>query len=583
MQGWWHRYPKVFEAEKAALIALGYAWKIDEAAREHGRLVIHVELLHGEEPFNLIAEYPDTFPYFPPVVFLRERLLHRHHHPVGKNLCLLAREGEDWRPGQDTLAGLLQDQFPKILAVDAADLSSPFVSEAEDHVSEPLSSFVNYPAGCAIVVPDACPSTDIPAGRLTVKALPYQKGNAKEVPPVNGIVATISDLSRRSLITSSITLPGYSESLDGFWLRLPERPPLEEIPNLANFLVKRMENDLPEFKKTFNSGKRGQIFIAGFVYQDEKTWRATSDDWLFVAIKIEHPAKGPHSVKARIQVIRTDWGGENAWMQRAPALSPMRTKSALIVGLGSLGSPLALQLARAGIGVLHLIDCDQLQVGNTIRWALGWGSVGLPKSSALHTYILNNYPYTKACAYDMRIGFPTYVNGHIFSDYDLVRSVCEQVDLIIDASASHRVSHFLADLAQELGKSYLWLTTTHGASGGVVGRIIPGKTDGCWHCFQHRLSEGSIRLPADTGGEEIQPGGCSQPTFIGAGVDSDEISLLAARLAIATLSCGEANGYPDFSWDVAIADLQRDGLSIVPDWTSYELKASAACTACNSK
>lgn len=582
-RGWWHRYPKAFEAEKAALTAFGCDWKIDEAAMDHGRLVIHIELLYREELYNLIAEYPDTFPYFPPQIFLHERLLHRHHHPVGKNLCLLAREGEDWRPGQDTLAGLLRDQFPKILAVDASDLSSSFVADTEDHVGELLSSFINYPADCAIVVPDTCPPIDVPAGRLELRVRPYMKSDVKETPYINGSVTSITDLSRNPLITSAILPPGYSESLEGFWLRLPERPPLEEIPNLANFLVEHMKANLPVFRNAFKAGKRGQIFIAGFVYPDEMGWRATSDDWLFIAIKIQQQEKGLRPANASAQFIRVDWGGENAWMQRAPALRPMRTKSALIVGLGSLGSPLTLQLARAGIGVLHLIDSDQLQVGNTIRWALGWGSAGLHKGLALRTHILNNYPYTQVHAYNLRIGFPTYVNGHVFSDYDLVRSVCEQVDLIIDASANHRVSHFLADLAQELGKSYLWLTTTHGASGGVAGRIIPGKTDGCWHCFQHRLSEGSIRLPADTGGEEIQPGGCSQPTFIGAGVDSDEIALLASRLAIATLSRGETNGYPDFLWDVAIADLQRDGLSIVPDWTSYELKASAACTACNSR
>lgn len=583
MKGWWHRYPEAFEVEKTALTALGCTWKIDEAAMEHGCLVVQVELLHEEVPFNLVAVYPDTFPYFAPHVFLHEQLLHRHQHPIGRNLCLLARGGEDWLPGQDTLAGLLREQFPKILAVNATDLSSPFVAETEDHVSEPLSSFLEYPPDCAIVVPDECPSIDVPAGRLTLKIRPYQRVDLREAPPVSGIVTMISDLSRKSLVTSSIRPPGFSESLEGFWLRLPERPPLKEIRNLANFLVKRMETDIPAFKKALNAGKRGQVFIAGFVYQDEMTWRATSDDWLFVAIKIQQSAKGSCPVKAIIQFIRTDWGGENAWMQRAPTLRPLRKKSVLIVGLGSLGAPLTLQMARAGVEVLHLIDCDQLQVGNTIRWALGWGFAGLPKGLALQTHILNDYPYTQVHAYDVRIGEPAHLDKHILSDYDRVRMVSEQVDLIIDATASHRVSHFLSDLAQELGKPYLWLTTTHGASGGVVGRIIPGKTDGCWHCFQHRLADGSIRLPADTGGEEIQPGGCSQPTFIGAGVDSDEIALLAARLAIATLSRGESSGYPDFSWDVAIVDLQRAGLSIVPDWTPYILKASTVCTACNSR
>ncbi|WP_186005694.1 HesA/MoeB/ThiF family protein [Methylotuvimicrobium buryatense] len=580
MKGWWHRYPEAFEAEKAALNALGCIWEIDKVAMERGRLVIHIVLLQ-EVPSNLTAEYPDTYPYFPPHVFLQGQLLQRHQHPVGRNLCLLAREGEDWLPGQDTLAGLLQEQFPKILAVNAVDLSSPFVAEIEDHVSEPLSSFLRYPPDCAIVVPDVCPSTDIPAGRLTLKVRPYQKDNLKEAPSVSGMVTMITDMPRKTLFTSSIIPSGYSESLEGFWLRLPERPPLEEIPNLANFLLKRMEADVPAVGKALKAGKRGQVFIAGFVYQDEMTWRATSDDWLFVAIRIQHPAKGPHSAQARLQLIRTDWGGEKAWMQRVPALRPVRAKSALIVGLGSLGSPLTLQLARAGIGVLHLIDFDQLQVGNTVRWALGWGSAGLSKNLALQAHILNDYPYTQVHTYDLRIGASNHVDEHTLSDYDRVRLVCEQVNLIIDASANYRVSHFLADLAQELGKSYLWLTTTHGASGGVVGRIIPGKTEGCWHCFQHKLADGSIRRPADTGGEEIQPGGCSQPTFIGAGVDSDEIALLAARLAISTLNCGESNGYPDFSWDVAVVDLQRAGLSIVPDWTPYTLKVSIACTTCN--
>lgn len=352
---------------------------------ERGCLVIQIELLHEEVPFNLVAIYPDTFPYFPPHAFLREQLLHRHQHPVGRNLCLLAREGEDWCPGQDTLAGLLREQFPKILAVNATDLSSPFVAETEDHVSEPLSSFLLYPPDCAIVVPDECPSIDVPAGRLTLKVRPYQKDDLKKTLSVNGMITMIADLSRKPLTVSSIQLPEFSESLEGFWLRLSERPPLEEIPNLAQFLVKRMEMDLPAFKSAFKAGKRGQVLIAGFVYQDEMTWRATSDDWLFVVIKIEQPAKGHRPQKARVQLIRTDWGGENAWMQRAPVLRPVRAKSALIVGLGSLGSPLTLQLARAGVGVLHLIDCDHLQVGNTIRWALGWG---LPASQKAWHYKL---------------------------------------------------------------------------------------------------------------------------------------------------------------------------------------------------
>src|SRR3546814_10930583 len=129
----------------------------------------------------------------------------------------------------------------------------------------------------------------------------------------------------------------------------------------------------------------------------------------------------------------------------------------------------------------------------------------------------------------------------------------------MDSSANQRISYFLSDRTEELGKQYVWLTTTHGAAGGVVGRVVPSKTKGCWHCFQHGLFDKSIRLPANTGSAEVQPGGCSQPTFIGAGLDSDEIALLVARLAVATLSGSEPNGYPDIA--------ERKGVVQGKGWT----------------
>src|SRR3546814_7342880 len=55
-----------------------------------------------------------------------------------------------------------------------------------------------------------------------------------------------------------------------------------------------------------------------------------------------------------------------------------------------------------------------------------------------------------------------------------------------------------------------------------------------------------------------------------------EIALLGARLAVATLSGSEPNGYPDFEWNVAVADMNKAGRSIAPDWTTYPLNVNAA-------
>jgi hypothetical protein len=153
-------------------------------------------------------------------------------------------------------------------------------------------------------------------------------------------------------------------------------------------------------------------------------------------------------------------------------------------------------------------------------------------------------------------------------------------DLVVDAAASHTLSHFLADLSWEWGKAYLWLTTTPRAAGGVVGRVVPRVTR-CWHCFQRAMADGVVRRPMDGGTEDVQPGGCSQPTFVGAGLDSDEVALLASRLAAATICRGSGDSCPDFQWQAAVADLQDGKSSVAPQWTTYvDWPVDTSCPLC---
>lgn len=368
--------------------------------------------------------------------------------------------------------------------------------------------------------------------------------------------------------------------MDGFWIRLPERPTVDG--GLQKHLHDLISEKMPAFKTALRRAKRGQFVIAGFVYPDEVSWRGSVDDWIFLAVQVTQEEKHSRPASFAGHFIRADWGGEDAWLRRAPVLRPMRNKSVLLVGVGALGSPVAIHLARAGISRLHMVDCDHLQVGNTVRWALGWRFAGFDKIEAMKAFLADEYPYTKVEYTRTRLGIPI-PHGVEFSDYKTMCSLVSGADLVIDASANQRVSHFLADLTAELRKPYLWLTTTPGAAGGVIGRIVPGGTEGCWHCYQHSLGDGTIRQPVDLGATDIQPAGCSLPTYVGAGIDSDEIALLASRLAVGTLCRGEAEGYADFPWDVAIADIAKEGMSIAPDWTPYKLDKNNSCAGCNAR
>ena len=58
----------------------------------------------------------------------------------------------------------------------------------------------------------------------------------------------------------------------------------------------------------------------------------------------------------------------------------LRASTALIVGLGGLGSPVALYLAAAGVGRLILVDHDNVDLSNLQRQvAHQTDSIGLPK------------------------------------------------------------------------------------------------------------------------------------------------------------------------------------------------------------
>lgn len=145
-----------------------YRWSIDAAAMEAGQLVVHVDVPHGDGVLALTASYPDMYPYFVPAVTTDPGQFQRHQHPLGQNLCLLAREGEEWRPGHDSLATLIQEQLPAILEVNNSSAAAEAIAKAEDHVGEPLSSFLPYAVECAVVVPDETPPAEVSAGRLNL-------------------------------------------------------------------------------------------------------------------------------------------------------------------------------------------------------------------------------------------------------------------------------------------------------------------------------------------------------------------------------------------------------------------------------
>ena len=67
--------------------------------------------------------------------------------------------------------------------------------------------------------------------------------------------------------------------------------------------------------------------------------------------------------------------------------------SVAICGLGGLGSNIAIALARAGVGRLHIIDFDRVDISNLNRQQYFPEQLGQPKAEALYDTLKRIAPY----------------------------------------------------------------------------------------------------------------------------------------------------------------------------------------------
>ena len=82
----------------------------------------------------------------------------------------------------------------------------------------------------------------------------------------------------------------------------------------------------------------------------------------------------------------------------------LREGRALVVGVGGLGSPVAMYLAAAGIGTLHLVDDDRVDLSNLQRQVVhDTDRIGMPKtaSAAQTVHALN--PEVEVICSDRRL------------------------------------------------------------------------------------------------------------------------------------------------------------------------------------
>jgi hypothetical protein len=578
MRPWWEVFEGRLESELRDFGS--YALEHDlVSGPDQGEIHVRGRFASRRGEVEVLVVYPDSFPFLRPLVFAPELRLGNHQNPFGKNLCLLDRDTRQWHPKTDSAASHIRDQLDKLFV--AVEGNAEERARVETPQAEPVSAFIRNEPGAVVFVPEQALSLD-PGERRGELRLTLESANALGA-PLRGTLTKVATRPakgpKRTLARAGeLARVGRGPELVGRWLRV--ELPLDEAPAEATaqwFLEVARQVDNEWWAPQYQGATGGEIAVLGLVYAEEVEGREREDTWLFVVrVRTQRPPKGRVDEQAYLvkgqRLTRADIGA------RIPTLAKLAEKTVAVIGLGALGAPLALELARAQVGALRLLDWDDVEAGNSVRWPLGLAAAGRPKTDALGDFAAAHYPLTDLHVTTHQLGMP----GEPGRERRILTDIVAAADLIIGVTAEYGIDHLLTYLGAEAGKPQLYTWGTPGYWGGGAARVIPGET-GCWYCLKLWHQGGEIPPPPYDPAEPVQPRGCASPTATGASFDLLPVVAQAARLAVQTLLRGEAEAYPDVDADVMIMSLRtQDGPLAAPNWATYALGRHPDCPYCRA-
>ena len=508
----------------------------DKEIGPDGQVVVTSQVRFRDELVDISVHYPAETPELPPEIVGPPGLLDRHQHPVGGNFCLLETP-DSWSSGGWGAADLIREQLDSLLR--DTEAGAEVVATAELPVPEPHSAYYNYPGNSMVLMTSnlVTPVAEQGTMKLTLFAGLGMRCVVREVAGMRW------DPSCKVSFQ-----PG--PNVTGRWKKLDEPPPVLGADELAAWVAKEHPDLLSAMRMKKLRGTTSSSTVAGdmvgLVFEEEaidvgkRGWA-----WLFLYIP-----RGDAPLLLHHQVISVEERG-----RRLPQGDALATHSVLLLGAGTIGGPVALELARAGLGNLSIVDWDRYEVNNAVRHPLSVEYAGFQKAESLAHACRGANPYCVVTVVTARLGRTDWSG---VSSAQMLHDLISSVDAVVEATGSHQVQRYVGRICDELDKPLIAAWLTDEFLGGHVLRVIPGVTRS-FLCIATELSDGE-GLQAISGDAPPRfPQGCAQPTTVGAGFDSAEIAAIATRLTVQTLLGQE---FRESGWDHCVVNFyeHEDGL-----------------------
>lgn len=249
----------------------------------------------------------------------------------------------------------------------------------------------------------------------------------------------------------------------------------------------------------------------------------------------------------------------------------LANKKVMIIGLGSGGSPIVLELVKSSVQRFVLIDHDRLEVGNIVRHVCGLSDLGRYKTKAVRDLILDKNPFAQVETFELQLSW----------EYkDKFEQLIQDVDLIICATDNRESRMLINRVCIENNKVCLYGGAFRRAYGGQVLRVIPHLSM-CYQCFLDYLpnvaTDEEISNQYQVARVQYSPNDLTVPIEPGLSTDIAPISLFIAKLAILELLKNEPTTfdslYDDFvaGWYIWYNRREKGGQSEKLPPLTYEI------------
>lgn len=154
----------------------------------------------------------------------------------------------------------------------------------------------------------------------------------------------------------------------------------------------------------------------------------------------------------------------------------LKNKKVLVVGLGGVGGYVVESLARSGIGMLALVDYDEVDITNLNRQIIALNStIGKKKTELFKDRINDINRECKVLVYDVFLNETNY-NTIINDDYDFVIDCCDSVEAkkILLREAVNKNMNFIASMgtANRMNPTMLEIVELHKTVNDPLARIM---------------------------------------------------------------------------------------------------------------